>query len=158
MQVFALFPSSYSLEHATTVLQKEGIDSEDIFVVSVKELDNMELPVDKRYPKGLDAIDKGFAFATAVSVITAGIGFRLTLGPIIWGIIGAFSGFLIGLLISFIQIKKNGQSLFKSTLPPIILIVNCEEQHVIKIERILHENGALGVNTPLNKGSNMVSN
>lgn len=157
MQIFALFRSSSTLDLAILDIRKKGIDSHDIFVVPMKEQDDLERAPDKRYPEGRDSVDKGFAFATGFSVITAGVGFELTLGPIIWGIIGAFAGFLFGLLISSIQLKKRGKKLFrKSAELPIILIVNCEEHIIRIIEEILYDKGALGVNTPLRKGSGAV--
>ena len=39
------------------------------------------------------------ALATAFSVIGASIGFKLAWGPIYWGLIGAFIGFVLGLAI-----------------------------------------------------------
>lgn len=153
MQVFAIFESTAGIEQAIIDIKRTGISNQDIFVVPMEKRDNVSLSKDKRYPQGRDAVDKGFAFATGISVITAGVGFRLTLGPIIWGIMGAVAGFLIGLLISFFQAKKNGPFIPKYSVLPILLIVNGQESTITSIENILYEKGALGVNTPLKKDS-----
>ena len=147
MQVFALYNPS-SIEKAITTLTSLGIDSKDIFIVPIQDHDMDSLTLDKKYPQGRDAFDKGFALATALSVITAGIGFDLTLGPIIWGLIGAFGGFLIGFFIGILQLRRSDKNKKNDTLPYIV-IINCKEYTVEKIEKILYEKGALGVNTPL---------
>lgn len=147
MQIFALYNPS-SIEKAITTIISVGIASQDIFIVPIQNHDMDSLPPDKRYPQGRDAIDKGFALATAFSVITAGIGFNLTLGPIIWGLIGAFGGFLIGFFIGILQLRRSDKNKMNDPLPYIV-IINCEEYAVKKIEKILYEKGALGVNTPL---------
>ena len=96
---------------------------------------------------GTSLIDIGIALATAFAVIGASIGFNLAWGPIYWGLIGAFIGFVLGFSIRlFTEVvlqKKN--RLLKGKHSEIILIVDCEETQAELIERILWNHFALGV-------------
>ncbi len=67
---------------------------------------------------GVSLIDLGMALATAFSVIGASIGFKLSWGPIYWGIISAFIGFILGLgikIFMFKVIRKNQRLLARQT-------------------------------------------
>ncbi|WP_027724281.1 hypothetical protein [Tuberibacillus calidus] len=150
MQVFALFYTITMLKNAIAKLKQLGIESRDIFVVPIKGKNDHHNNPNIKFPHFRNAVDKGFAFATALSVITAGIGFKLFLGPIIWGIIGACCGFLIGFFSSYFRMNKRERNPKHMDLP-LILIVNCPPDDVKKIESLLFETGALGVNTPLLK-------
>jgi len=148
MQLFSTFETTGYLEMAIATLEKRGIKKEDIFAVP---LDNR-----KEDPKifdtlhrsdGTSLIDIGMGIATAFSVIGASIGFELAWGPIYWGVIGAFSGFILGFAIRlFIElvVKKNKKNI-KGRHSEVILIVECEESQSVLIEDILWSHFALGV-------------
>ncbi|MFC4617161.1 hypothetical protein ACFO4N_00300 [Camelliibacillus cellulosilyticus] len=151
MQVFALFEHSNSVEIAISRLQEKGIESRDIFAVPIKTPDRgMRLFDSIHDSDGISLIDLGFVLCTALGVIGASIGFKLALGPIVWGLIGAVSGFLIGVIIEFIltKTKRNYKLTERKILPVIILIVNCSEEIAGWVETVLIENKAIGVNTP----------
>lgn len=87
------------------------------------------------------------ALATAFSVIGASIGFKLSWGPIYWGIISAFIGFILGLgikLFMFKVIRKN-QRLLRGKHSEVILIVDCHTVDAGVVEQTLWKNLALGV-------------
>ena len=148
MQLFSTFETTGYLEMAIATLEKRGIKKEDIFAVP---LDNR-----KEDPKifdtlhrsdGTSLIDIGMGIATAFSVIGASIGFELAWGPIYWGLIGAFIGFILGFAIRlFIElvVKKNKKNI-KGRHSEVILIVECEESKSVLIEDILWSHFALGV-------------
>jgi len=148
MQLFSTFETTGYLEMAIATLEKRGIKKEDIFAVP---LDNR-----KEDPKifdtlhrsdGTSLIDIGMGIATAFSVIGASIGFELAWGPIYWGLIGAFIGFILGFAIRlFIElvVKKNKKNI-KGRHSEVILIVECEESKSVLIENILWSHFALGV-------------
>ncbi len=85
--------------------------------------------------------------ATAFSVIGASIGFKLTWGPIYWGLISAFVGFVLGFVIRlFIElILKKRKRVRKGRHSQIILIIDCEEAKAELVESILWDHSALGV-------------
>lgn len=75
--------------------------------------------------------------ATAFSVIGASIGFKLAWGPIYWGLISAFAGFIVGFAIRLVMelfIKKKKRVL-KGKHAEIILMLNviCHKQNRSKI-------------------------
>jgi hypothetical protein len=154
MQVFSLFEHSPSIELAIAKLEKEGFDREKIFVVPIDESDeNLKVFDSIHDADGFSFIDKGLAIATAFGVVGTSIGFKLEWGPIVWGLLSAFLGFLLGFLWDMLVIKfiKNGKRSERTILPLIILIVECDKEQVKQIEMILKENKAIGVSTPLYK-------
>jgi len=87
------------------------------------------------------------ALATAFSVIGTSIGFKLSWGPIYWGIISAFIGFILGLgikLFMFKVIRKN-QRLLRGKHSEAKLIVDCHRLDAEVVEQTLWKNLALGV-------------
>lgn len=71
-------------------------------------------------------------------------GYVLKWGPIIWGIIGAVSGLLLGFLIKLLLVKKSKGGA-KNIRSEIVLMIRCEEQQWETIEKIIWENNALGM-------------
>jgi hypothetical protein len=148
VQLFSTFETTAFLEMAILTIEKNGIKKDSIFAVP---LDNR-----KDHPKifdslhrsdGTSLIDIGMGIGTAFSVIGASIGFKLSWGPIYWGLIGAFVGFVLGFAIRlFIElvVKKN-KGVLKGKQSEIILIIDCEESKAELIEEILWSHFALGV-------------
>lgn len=148
MQLFSTFEHSIHLEMAISTLEKKGIKREDIFVVPLdNRMEERKLFDNLNRSDGTSLIDVGAALATAFSVIGASIGFKLSWGPIYWGLIGACIGFVIGLAIRLfteIVIKKR-RRLLKGLHSEIIVIVDCEELQGELVENILFSHLALGV-------------
>jgi len=71
----------------------------------------------------------------------------LTWGPVYWGLISAFIGFVLGFAIRlFIElIVKRRKKDRKGRRSEIILIVDCEETKAELVENIIWEHCALGV-------------
>jgi hypothetical protein len=154
MQVFSLFEHSPSIELAISKLEQEGLDRERIFVVPIDESsENLKVFDSIHDSDGFSFIDKGMALATGFGVVGTSIGFKLTWGPIIWGLLAALIGFSIGFLwdMAIIKFTKNGNKPQKKILPLLLLIVECEREQVKHVEFILKENRAIGFNTPLLK-------
>lgn len=148
MQLFSTFEHAIFIEMAITTLEKKGIKKENIFVLPLDNQTGERKVFDNIHRSdGTSLIDIGAALATAFSVIGASIGFKLTLGPIYWGLIGAAVGFLIGFgirLFTEIVIKKR-KRLLKGIHSEVIVIVDCEESEGEMVENILFSHYALGV-------------
>lgn len=133
---------------AISTLEKKGIQKENIFAVSLdNRAEDRKIFDTLHRSDGTSLIDIGMGLATALSVIGASIGFKLAWGPIYWGLIGAFVGFVIGFAIRlFIElvVKKNKRVL-KGKHSEIILIVDCEETQAEFIEDVLWSHFAIGV-------------
>ncbi|MDF2644981.1 MAG: hypothetical protein K0Q73_786 [Paenibacillus sp.] len=85
--------------------------------------------------------------AVIFSVIGASRGFVLEWGPIYWGLIGAVSGFVLGVLIDLYIYKfyKRKKRVIKGKNSEVILIINCDESQGELVEGVLWEHLALGL-------------
>lgn len=149
MQLFSTFDQNLYLEMAITKLQKEGIKKEHIYAVSLDNRQNRPKLFDNLHRSdGTSLIDIGMALATAFSVVGTSIGFKLTWGPIIWGLLTATFGFILGVAIRlFIELalKRRKQPLTGRKHSEVILIIECDDSQGDKVESILWEHLALGV-------------
>jgi hypothetical protein len=153
MQVFSTFENTMMLEMAIKTLEKNGIQREDIFAVPLdKRQENTKLFDSIHNSDGESLIDLGMVLATVFSVIGASIGFVLSWGPIIWGLLGVFLGFFLGLVIRLIYglVKSKKMKLSTNNHSEVILIINCEEKQSKLVEDILWNHFALGVAKVMN--------
>jgi hypothetical protein len=148
MYVMSTFEHSTYLELALVALETEEIPGENILAIPLETRTGTRRVFDSiHHSDGISLIDLGASLATAFSVIGASVGFQLTWGPIIWGIIGAIVGFILGFLLDLIfnSKKRNKLSGSKGKPPKIILIIHCRKEQVKAVEEILWSNLALGV-------------
>ncbi|MCT2535421.1 hypothetical protein NC661_18050 [Aquibacillus koreensis] len=148
MQVFSTFENNAFTELAITTLEKKGIKKEQIFIVPLDNRQESPKLFDTLHRSdGTTFIDIGLALATAFSVIGASIGFKFAWGPIYWGLIGAFLGFLLGFIIRLfteVILKKKKRKL-KGKHSEVIVIVECEKRFAELVENILWAHYAIGV-------------
>lgn len=148
LQIFSTFESNVFLEMAISTMEKNGIPKESVFAVPLDNRKESRKIFDSLHRSdGTTLIDIGMALATAFSVIGASIGFKLAWGPIYWGLIGAFGGFVLGFAIRlfFELIVKKRKRVLRGKQSEVILIVDCEEAQANLIEDILWSHFALGV-------------
>ncbi|MFJ5716350.1 hypothetical protein [Neobacillus sp. NPDC093127] len=148
MQLFSTFENQPGLEMAISTLEKNGIKKQDIFAVPLDNRQEERKVFDTLHRSdGTSLIDIGMALATAFSVIGASIGFKLSWGPIYWGLIGAFIGFVIGFAIRLLTevVLKKKKRLLKGKQSEVILIIDCKESQSELVENILWSHFALGV-------------
>ncbi|MFB3169973.1 hypothetical protein P5G62_022980 [Neobacillus sp. 179-C4.2 HS] len=145
MFVIATFENSIYIELAITALEQQGISKELILAA----------PLDKRKePRNLfDSIHKSDGFSlfdgpsilgTCLMLLGAIYGYELKWGPILWGIIGAVSGLLLGFLIKMLMLKKSKRG-SKNISSEIVLLVRCEDHKWEMVEKILWDHLALGL-------------
>jgi hypothetical protein len=148
LQLFSTFETTSYLEMAISTLEKKGIKKESIFAVPLDNRTEERKVFDSLHRSdGTSLIDIGAALATAFSVIGASVGFKLSWGPIYWGLIGAFIGFVLGLTIRLFteMVFKKKKRLLKGKQSEIILIIDCDESQAEFIENVLWNHFALGV-------------
>lgn len=136
--IICLFQPSLAVELVLTELQKNQIEQNNLacfvldavhskkIVQSDEEMANAEL---------------GFIFATIFGVIGASVGFRLSLGPIVWGVGLSFAGFFIGFIIDYlfkIKDKKKPQSF-------VVISICCQKDQVPDVKTILTNHQVLGL-------------
>jgi hypothetical protein len=148
MQIFSTFEHNLHLELALSKIEKTGVFKEDIFAVplDIREEDRKLFDTIHR-SDGVSLIDIGVALGTAFSVVTASIGFKLVWGPIYWGLIGAFTGFVFGFLIKlfFVKVIQKRKRVLRGKHSEVIIIINCQESQAESIEQILWDHLAIGV-------------
>ncbi|MDQ6595049.1 hypothetical protein E2K98_04310 [Bacillus salipaludis] len=148
MQLFSTFETTHYLEMAISKLEKRGMKKENIYAVPLDNRSEERKVFDSLHRSdGTSLIDIGMALGTAFSVIGASIGFKLSWGPIYWGLISAMIGFALGFAIRLFTelVVKKRKRLLRGKHSEIILIINCEESQAELIENILWNHFALGV-------------
>ncbi|ASN06448.1 hypothetical protein [Virgibacillus necropolis] len=148
MQLYATFDHNIYFEMAISTLEKKGIKKENIYAVPLDNRTKERKLFDSIHRSdGTSLIDIGMALATAFSVIGISIGFELAWGPIYWGLISAFIGFVLGVAIRLFTelVIKKRKRVLKGKHMEVILIVDCEEGQAEIVENILWEHFAAGV-------------
>ncbi|ARK32635.1 hypothetical protein [Halalkalibacter krulwichiae] len=148
MQIFSTYEHSCYLELAITALEQIGIGKAQILAVPLNNrVEERRLFDTLHRADGISLFDKGAAIGTAFSVIGGSVGFILEWGPILWALIGAASGFILGFLIDYFIIKviRKKKRQIKGKKSEVVLVINCTKNQVEKVEKILWENLALGV-------------
>lgn len=133
---------------AISTLEEKGIKKERIFAVPLDTpKDNPKFFDTIHRSDGISLIDIGVALSTAFSVIGASIGFKLSWGPIYWGLIGAFIGFVIGFVIRLCseKIRNKKKRKLKGRQSEVILIVDCDEKMAELAENILLGHSPIGI-------------
>lgn len=148
MQIFSTFEHSIYIELAITAIEKVGVKKENILAVPLmNRVQERKLFDTLHRADGISLFDKGAAIGTAFSVIGTCVGFVLEWGPILWGLIGAGVGFIIGFLIDFIFYKviHKRKRVLNGKHSEVVLVINCPNELVEKVEKLLWDNLALGV-------------
>jgi hypothetical protein len=96
---------------------------------------------------GVSLISKGMILAFLFSTVGASRGVEMEWGPIIWGLIGAGGGFIIGFIIDLFmkKVMKSKQRLLKGKNSEVVLIVECDQLLKERVENTLWKQLALGV-------------
>lgn len=146
IQIFSTFEHSVNLELAISSLELNGVSKENIFAVPLTNPTKKRKLFDSMHnADGVSLISTGAALGTAFSVVGASVGFRLQWGPIYWGIIGAASGSILGLIINLLYYKVfQKHHLFQGKKAQVILIVECDEALGDSVEDILWHHFTLG--------------
>lgn len=156
MYVIATFEQTIFLELALTALEQKGIKKDHLLAVPLdKRTEPRRLFDTIHRADGFSMLDASAILGTCLMLLGAIYGYVLEWGPILWGIIGAVSGILIGFAIKLLMIKKIKQGTNKIS-SEVVLMIRCEEHQWVTIEKILWDNLALGVSristVPNNKG------
>jgi hypothetical protein len=146
MQIYATFEHSNFLELAIMTLEQQGIT--DIFAVPLDNRTEERKLFDTLHrADGMSFIGKGMLLAVGFSVIGASKGFVLEWGPIYWGLIGAVTGFVLGVCIDLWinKVLRKKQRVLRGKNSEVILIISCKQHQSELVEKILWEHLALGL-------------
>lgn len=149
MYVIATFESNVFLELAITELEQQGISAKDIMAVPLeKDVTSRKLFDTIHRADGVSVFDAAAILATVFMLLGAIYGYVLKWGPILWGVIGALFGALLGLAIRILLIKRNSPEKLRGSRirsSEVVLLLQCERYSWETVERILWDNLALGV-------------
>lgn len=133
MLIFSIFDQSIELEQALAELEANLVPRENILIVFMDD-HSTKNEFKEQSPTGFEI---GISVATGAAVIGASSGFILTWGPILWGLIGAVVGFILG-FISFILYKRvKIQTILKKENYEVSVVIQCKENQVNSIGNIL---------------------
>ena len=107
MLVIVTFENSIFIELAITALEQNGISNDKILAAPLDKRSEPRKLFDTIHrADGLSLFDAAAMLGTCFMLLGAIYGYVLKWGPIIWGIIGAVSGLLLGFLIKLLLVKK----------------------------------------------------
>lgn len=145
MLVIATFENSILIELAITELEQNDIPNERILAAPLDKRKQPRQLFDSIHSAdGISLFDGSAILGTCFMLLGAIYGYILEWGPIIWGLIGAISGLLIGFLLKMLMVKRT-KSGFNKFSSEIVLMIRCEDYQWKIVETILWENGALGL-------------
>ncbi|WP_306421199.1 hypothetical protein [Robertmurraya sp. DFI.2.37] len=146
MLILATFEHTTYLELAMTELEEYGV--KNILAVPLNNRTEERKIFDNLHQSdGVSLISKGMILAFLFSTVGASRGFEMEWGPIIWGLIGAGGGFIIGFIIDLFmkKVMKSKQRLLKGKNSEVVLIVECDQLLKERVENTLWKQLALGV-------------
>jgi hypothetical protein len=146
MFLLSIFELSSKVEEAVTALEIEGIPRDAIKAVSMDVRDeNKKLFDSSHYSDNSTTLALPFALAMFGTFFGVVYGFQLYWGPILWGLIGAVTGFAAGILISLVKAKTQKSSQRLPCKPLVTVIVQCLPEQLEKVKSILWTNAAMSV-------------
>jgi hypothetical protein len=145
VHVIASFEYSTYLEIALIELEQSGVPRTRMIAAPLEVVPVRRNMIDSIHRSdGSSMLDVGMALGTAVSVVTASLGMTLRWGPVFWGLIGAASGFVVGLLIDVLLGKRRRRTR-KKRISEVIVIVDCESLNPDHVADTMWKHQALGV-------------
>ncbi len=146
MYVIATFQHNIYLEKAITSLQMKGILKDNILAQPIdKRGEERKLFDSIHHSDRLSLLDLGVILGTIFMILGSIYGFKLEWGPIWWALIGAFSGFALGVIIKLITTKKYNENRMKTgKSAEVVVIIECEKEQANGVKEILWDNYALG--------------
>lgn len=145
MYLISSFDHTIHVELVLTRLEQMGISRDNIYAVPLHVFTEEARLFDTIHrADGVSLLDTGLALATAMTVVGSSYGFILRWGPIVWGVIGAVTGFIIGFILDLF-FNKRRRSKLKNTpvLSNVFILVRCDQQIADKVKEVLHEHHAI---------------
>ncbi|WP_409288429.1 hypothetical protein [Peribacillus sp. SCS-37] len=146
MQIIATFDHSIHVELVLANLEEMGITRVAAIPLDTSREEGI-LGDSLHQSDGVTFLNKGMFLAVIFSVIGASRGFILDWGPVYWGLIGAGSGFVLGLIID-LTLQKHKLKKIKSgkkKLSEVVIMLECEDDSAARIESLLWDNRAMGI-------------
>lgn len=125
IKIIATFDQSPFVEMVIHDVEKLGVPPQNIVALPLENLDSHKHILDNiHHVDGESVLDGAMVSATFFAVLGAVWGFVWHWGPIIWGLIGLFGGFGLGLIIELIVNKKK-LKVFAGKKSEVIIEITC---------------------------------
>lgn len=145
MLVIGIFPNDMGAAQALLDMENAGIGKDRLLVVpmdaSAEEAESGSFnPI-----AGQSSVEAGIAGATACAVVCISRGFVMAWGPIVWGMIGAAAGFVVGFTAHQMIMKRRRRRIRADRSSELTVIVECEEPERRTVLEAFWNNNALSV-------------
>ncbi|QOR68041.1 hypothetical protein IM538_07885 [Cytobacillus suaedae] len=145
MIILGTFEQSIELEQALALLENEYVHREQILVVFMDENPSASQLKGRTKSIHSNGFEVGMATATGCAVVGASIGFKLTPGPILCGLIATFIGYFFGYGIYYFSNRKKASIPSAKTLTEVTVMIRCKENDASLIKDVLWKYQALTV-------------
>lgn len=135
MLIVTTFDYSRSLETAMAAVEAAGIPKEHIFAVPLDKSSGNTTLLDSAHSQdGYNMFDLPMILAALFSLFGLIYGFLLSLGPILWALIGTGLGFIVGFGIKLLMSKEKRQSRKNAQ---VVLMIQCGSEQLKTVEDTL---------------------
>jgi hypothetical protein len=147
MYIVSTFELQDSLELAVNELLSIGLQESDLLAVPLdKRAEESRLFDSLHRADGVSTFDGAAIFGTICMVLGSIYGFIWEWGPILWGLIGAFAGGLIGFLFDFFYTRnKRRRNRSSAITNEVVLMVKCPQDSADRVCQILWKHHAIGL-------------
>ncbi|MBE4906532.1 hypothetical protein IMZ08_00490 [Bacillus luteolus] len=145
MIIMGTFKQSIELEQALAVLENKFVPREQILVVFMDENPSNSQLKGRTKSIRSNGFEVGLATATGFAVVGASVGFKLTPGPILCGLIATIIGYFIGYGIYYFLNKNKASIPSARTLTEVTVMIRCKENEASLIKDVLWKYQALTV-------------
>ncbi|GMK46260.1 hypothetical protein PghCCS26_33890 [Paenibacillus glycanilyticus] len=144
VKILATFEHSPYVEMAIHDMEKLGIPSERIIALPLENLEPQTHVIDSIHRvDGRSILDGAMVGGTVFMVLGTIYGFIWHWGPVIWGLIGLFIGFLIGLAIE-LAVNKKKLKFTSSRKSEVVIQLTCPETMKDQLIAVLKKRRAGG--------------
>jgi len=144
--IVASFDYSFYTELAVTELIEKGLKNEQIIALPMElSREPKEIWDTIHHSDGISMTDLGFIIGTAFMTLGVIYGFVWEWGPIIWGLIGFATGFLLGCALDYLWGKYKRFKRQPNIITEVIIMVDCQEDQVEMVKKALLGHFALGI-------------
>jgi hypothetical protein len=147
MHIISCFQQSIELEQAISALQDLGITNSKMIAAPLdKRKESRKLLDTMHVTDGRSFFDLGAVLGTIFMLMGVIYGFTWKIGPVFGALIGLGVGFAVGFLIDwFFTKRKVRKKEFRKSKLEVVLIIECTENELEKVEDILWAHFALGI-------------
>lgn len=147
MFIVASFNYSAYTELAVSELIQKGLKKEQILALPMEVRGEPREILDSiHHSDGVSMVDGGFILGTAFMTLGTIYGFVLKWGPIIWGLAGLITGFLVGCLLDYVWGRsRHSKNRRKESAGELIIMVDCNNEQADMVKSTLWKHLALGV-------------